>query len=278
MLTLKSILKIMSEQEEVEQGIVSILQSYVKAKDKLEECKQDILKFFGNKNMRTSENLSEFKFYLRVAMGHENEWLAAETLRNIERSPAQEEIWQSRERIRLKINRKSRQIIKEVFGYLVTVKDEETVILTRSPGISVAISPPSSPTHSVEEVILRPRSSRVTMTPVQAPRIYDTHSDEQVTTVDPPSSSKKRKHSAFDGLLVLSDFRAVSKERKHKSLLRGLQEHANAMSRILEELGNSHQEWFIDGFDSKNVQTRWLALKPGYIENIKFRKYLPLNR
>lgn len=263
--------------------MVIALQAYMTTKEKLERHMEELKVFFADKNLRKTENLEMFKAFLRTALNHDHKWNMAAPLKHAVRTPAEEEMWQDRETIRKYVNRKAKEIIQEVFGITVSAKDGEDAPAVRRPGISVAVSTPSSTTSSIDGSLDGGESSG-SGSRVSAYQVLAKTSKRVRVTTKPftpevggkGSQVPKHKHDSFDGMIRIGDFKPVPRTKKHLKRLAQLRALANQMSVILEEIGSSWDEWFIDGQDTKKTKIRFLALKHEYIENIKFREYAPL--
>jgi hypothetical protein len=253
----------MSTAMDTNEEIIEALKSYVTAADKLEEHKQELKEFFEGKNFRKADVVDHFKSCLRTAMGKDADWAEGNALiGKTNRTPAEQKIWDKRESIRSSINRKAKQIIQDVFGVVISARDAEDVQVPKSSSRPAAKSVSSQETSQ--------RSKRT------VPENEDDSSSSSSSAVSAPPKKKLKRRDPFDGYIQVSDFKSVAKARKQKCL-KELQTLANRMSSILKLLGSAENEWFIDGEDEDKLQVRWLALKPEYVENIKFRKYKPLS-
>lgn len=245
--------------------VIEALKSYIAAKERVGQLKSELKELFAGKSLRKPEVLDEFKSLLRTAMGKDAIWVAGNAVKGKQDKTEEDRVaWNKRESVRSSVNRKAKEIIEDVFGVRVSAKDAEDAQAVQQSGTSSSESSESEP--AVPEVAERPKR-------VAQETVLSSVSSEP----SGPSKKKNKRRDTHDGLLALSDFHSVTTAKRHIELQQELKDLADKMSCLIQKLGKNEDEWFIDGEDENKLHVRWLALKPAYIENIRFRKYkIPL--
>lgn len=222
---------------------------------------------FKGQNFCRTSTMEAFKDNLRIAMQPANEnwqdiWARGSLLLRKTNLTAEETIlWNKRESIRSQVNLKAREIARKLF-HVPGARDPEDF-----PQRSTADSSGSSSSSTAVQAAPEPRLKRTVQ---EKPK-------ENIPA--PPSMKKRKRRDPYDILMAARDFKPIYSERaKHAAVIEELQALGNRAAKLLKKLGKpANVEWYFDGYDDddrqKRTQVRFMALKPEFIINARFKDH-----